>query len=76
MSELKKSVAIVIECENAAFGDTPAQMNEEVVKILTDLCGQIERNHSFNPTFTIRDGNGNKVGYIIVRHGPATEIAS
>lgn len=76
MSELKKSVAIVIECENAAFGDTPAQMNEEVVKILIELCDRIECNRSINPTFTIRDGNGNKAGYAIVRHGPATEIAS
>lgn len=71
---MKKSVAIMIECENAAFGDTPAQMNEEAVKILTDLCGQIERTRSVNPTFTIRDGNGNKVGYAMVRHQEHVDV--
>lgn len=71
---MKKSVTIMIECENAAFGDTPAQMNEEVVKILTDLCGQMERTHSFNPTITLRDGNGNKVGYALVNHQERLDV--
>lgn len=65
---MKASVAVMIECENAAFGDTPAQMNEEVVKILTELCDQIERTRSINPTITLRDGNGNRVGYATIVH--------
>lgn len=71
---MKKSVVLVIECENAAFGDTPAQMNEEVVKILTDLCDQIERTRLVNPTITLRDGNGNKVGYATVHHQERLDV--
>lgn len=47
---------------------------DEVVRILTDLCDQIERTRSVNPTITLRDGNGNKVGYATVYHQERLDV--
>lgn len=73
---MKRMLALVIECENAAFGETQHEQNEELVKVLQEFIIQLERTHSHNPTFTIRDGNGNKVGYALLHHGPHVEVLS
>lgn len=73
---MPKQIAIQFECENAAFGETPAEMNAEIVKVLTELLDMIERGRSINPTFTIRDGNGNKIGFAMIQHQPIVEIVT
>ena len=58
-----RNVTITIECDNAAFDDTPMQ---EVSRILRKLANDIEAFEQLNDTVDtgriLRDLNGNRVG--------------
>lgn len=73
---MKRMLALVIECENSAFGETQHEQNEELSKVLQEFIIQLENTRGYNPTFTIRDRNGNKVGYALLHHGPNVEVLS
>lgn len=49
-----------IVCDNAAFGDTPLV---EVARILRELAIRIEDENAKGFVATLRDINGNKVGF-------------
>lgn len=60
-------VIITIDCENAAFEESP---RFEVSRILTEVADRIaslDFNEPFDRNLTLRDHNGNKVGTMEVR---------
>ena len=51
---------IVIDMDNAAFGETPEERNAEVCRILCDYANKVARDYIFN--CAMYDSNGNVVG--------------
>lgn len=56
-----------ITCDNAAFGETAADAEQEVARLLADLAGRVARGDIRNNIgrtqyHTLRDVNGNDVG--------------
>ncbi len=58
---------IEIDCENAAFGNTPIDIRDEVARILTFASARLKIHE--NPiavageAYPLRDSNGNRVGF-------------
>lgn len=54
---------IVIDCDNAAFGETCADMNAEIARILRKAAEILpECEIEFREEFPLFDVNGNRVG--------------
>lgn len=53
-----------ISCDNAAFGESPEQMVQEIADILGSLSRKMESDPHYSPygQIGLRDSNGNKVG--------------
>ena len=56
---------IKINCDNAAFEDDPTS---EVARILRDIADRVHGDTGFSPgrDYTLRDANGNEVGFCTV----------
>lgn len=54
---------LTIKTENAAFGESTQERNEEVIRILRSVIRQLDEDERYGNFFeTLRDINGNDVG--------------
>lgn len=54
---------LTIDCDNAAFGDTPQERLAEVARIVIRCGERLETMTEGYPFGTLCDANGNRVGH-------------
>ncbi len=64
---MSKQFTLQFDTGNEAFGETPEQCNEEIVRILRTIAARIEDGDQFDTYRNIMDTNGNIVGIFALK---------